>query len=94
MAVSFDLGPVVATPGALALCEKLGVEPRTLIARHASGDWGVVQDPEDNERALKSGARILSVYEVGNGEKLWVITDAEVAPGKRYATTLLRPEDY
>jgi len=95
MNVSFDLGPVVATPAALALCEKLGRDPRALIARHARGDWGDI-DPGDqgaNEEALECGSRIFSVYKV-KGETLWVITDAEVAPGKRQATTLLRPEDY
>jgi hypothetical protein len=43
-----------------------------------AGDWGdtVPADRRGNESALKSGARILSVYGE-NSSKLWIITDAE-----------------
>jgi hypothetical protein len=39
-AVSFHLGRVVATPGALAALERVGQAPIDYIQRHAKGDWG------------------------------------------------------
>lgn len=85
----FDLGEVVATPGALAA---LGGTSWVydLIDRHLGGDWGEV-DREDwaaNDRALLAGARLLSAYTV-SGTKVWVITEAD-----RSATTVLLPEEY
>jgi hypothetical protein len=35
----FSIGDLVATPGALALLTALGIEPLTLVGRHALGDW-------------------------------------------------------
>jgi hypothetical protein len=39
--ISFELGRLVATPGALQLIEELGVSPLQLLARHAKCDWGL-----------------------------------------------------
>ena len=89
--VPFSLGQIVATPGALRLLERHGISPLTLLARHASQDWGVLP-PEDiaaNNRALIHGDRILSSYEVSD-ECVWIITEG----GLREATAILRPEDY
>lgn len=60
----FPLGQVVATPGALELLARYGVEPRTLLARHQSGDWGQLSrdDACANDDAVKHGDRILSAY--------------------------------
>ena len=100
----FPLGQVVATPGAIEVMERLGINPAALIARHVTGDWGDI-DPEDrglNERALVDGSRILSVYGTAE-DPIWLITDGESDPddgcrsmtsGHRAATTILRPEDY
>lgn len=58
----FSLGQIVATPGALALCEQAGVRPGEYLGRHVVGDWGLV-DPEDgeaNEEAVVTGARVFS----------------------------------
>jgi hypothetical protein len=94
----FPLGQTVATPGALEVMERLGIDPAGLIARHVTGDWGDI-DPEDrglNEQALRDGSRIFSVYgKRGSDGRLWVITDAEADDaGHRLATTILRPDDY
>lgn len=89
--VQFPLGQIVATPGALRLLQRHGILPLTLLARHASKDWGVLP-PEDiaaNNLALIHGDRILSSYPVGD-ECVWIITEG----GSREATTILRPEDY
>jgi hypothetical protein len=89
----FPLGQVVATPGALAVMERLGIDPAALISRHVTGDWGAIH-PDDrglNEQALADGSRILSVYgdDSATDERLWVITEAD-----RAATTILRPDEY
>ncbi len=90
MAATFNLGAVVATPGAIEVLEKQGVDPVDLLRRHASGDWGdlVASDRKANDRALKTGERLLSSYPVGDG-KVWVITEAD-----RSSTCLLLPSEY
>lgn len=98
-AVSFSLGRVVATPGALAALEKVGKAPIDYIQRHARGDWGEglgEEDQQANAEALKHGTRLLSAYLLPDETKLWIITDGVVNPdtGERYATTLLLPEEY
>jgi hypothetical protein len=82
----FQLGRLVATPGALGL----GVDLLPLIKRHARGDWGNLceEDHLANERALVEGTRILSAYVLPEG-KVWIITEAD-----RSATTLLLPDEY
>jgi len=98
-AVSFSLGRVVATPGALAALEKVGKAPIDYLQRHAKGDWGEAlcdEDKQANADALKHGTRLLSAYLLPDETKLWIITDGVVNPdtGERYATTLLLPEEY
>jgi hypothetical protein len=86
----FELGQIVATPGALDLMEQCQVSGLSLLARHITGDWGDI-DPADrglNEEALREGYRILSVYGKGD-ERIWIITEAD-----RSVTTLLLPDDY
>lgn len=95
----FELGQVVATPGALDLLERAQVLPAGLLARHAGGDWGDLcpSDAAANEQALVDGSRLVSSYRLTIGstvEKVWVITEAVGHDGRRASTTLLRPEDY
>lgn len=93
----FDLGPIVATPGALEDLERNGLTGLELLKRHVTGDWGDLcdEDKAANEAALKTGARIMSSYWLQDESKLWIITDAEVDDQHhRYCTTLLRPSDY
>ena len=90
----FDLGRVVATPGALDLLASAGEKPARLLERHASGDWGEAppEDARENERSLKYGWRLMSSYPVGSeadGERVWVITEAD-----RSSTCLLLPSEY
>ena len=92
MAALFDLGRVVATPGALALLTTAGENPAELLSRHAGGDWGEVptEDARENARSLKYGWRVMSSYPVGaDGEKVWIITEAD-----RSSTCLLLPREY
>lgn len=87
----FSLGDVVATPGALELLERAGKTPTVYLARHQGGDWGELSedDRQENELSLQRGFRILSAYVVADGERIWIITEAD-----RSSTTILLPADY
>ncbi|MGE0827680.1 MAG: hypothetical protein AB7G75_37405 [Candidatus Binatia bacterium] len=87
----FSLGRVVATPGALAALERAGQSPVEFLSRHVTGNWGEVdiEDWAENELSLREGFRLMSVYTTKQGEKLWVITEAD-----RRVTTFLLPAEY
>ena len=87
----FALGQVVATPGALAALEAAGQSPQELLLRHVSGDFGDMadEDLQANWRALEEGTRIFSAYDLSDGTRLWLITEAD-----RSVTTFLKPEEY
>ena len=96
-AVRFDLGPVVSTPGALEALRACGADALQYLRRHAAGDWGDLDETDKaaNAAAITSGARIMSAYTLPGGQKLWVITDAEVDDQhNRQATTFLLPDEY
>jgi len=88
--ICFPLGQLVATPGALDLLDRAGVDASELLQRHQRGDWGNLpaEDAEENESSVVNGNRILSSYPVGD-ERIWIITEAD-----RSCTTLLLPEEY
>ncbi len=88
MGALFPLGQVVATPGAYqdfgpALIAEL-------LHRHARGDWGdlCAADRRENERALKTGARLFSAYETSAG-RCWIITESD-----RSSSCVLLPSEY
>ena len=94
----FSLGQVVATPGALDLLAAYGVPARTLLDRHVTGDWGDIS-PADrglNERALRTGDRIFSVYKIASAAIVWIITEGTTLDDvpDRDATTILLPDEY
>jgi hypothetical protein len=96
-AVSFDLGPIVSTPGALEALRACDADPLQYLGRHARGDWGDLceEDKHSNNAALQTGARLMSAYTLPDGTKLWVITDAEIDDNhNRQATTFLLPDEY
>jgi hypothetical protein len=86
----FDLGQVVATPGALTAMEESGKTPGEFLSRHASGDWGDLcdDDRKENELSLEHGFRLLSSYKLRTGTVIWIITEAD-----RSSTTLLLPDE-
>lgn len=92
----FPLGQVVATPGSLEALEKSNQSAFQFIAKHAAGDWGIVnaEDKAANEQSLIDGSRLLSAYRTAKGTKLWIITEAADDRGNRAATTILLPEEY
>ena len=87
--VRFDLGRTVITRRALDALKNEDVLAG--IARHASGDWGDMcpEDKQANDDALRVGARVLSAYHTSDGQRFWIITEAD-----RSATTVLLPEEY
>ncbi len=94
----FELGAVVATPGAIDAFRDAGesIDGSPLLMfpyldRHAAGDWGEVDAPDRraNNRALKDGTRLLSAYTLPSGCKVWIITEAD-----RSSTCLLLPSEY
>ena len=87
----FQLGRIVATPGALRALEAAGQQPAEFLDRHVKGDWGELDDEDkrENEFSVRNGLRILSAYTTTAGEKIWIITEAD-----RSATTILLPEEY
>lgn len=85
----FAPGTVVMTHGVQA-----SISPPELMAalhRHLSGDWGELgeEDWKTNEAALRCGERLLSAYNSANGQRFWIITEAD-----RSSTTALLPEEY
>lgn len=60
----FELGRIVATPGAIELMLKTQTDPFALLARHVTGDWGdcCAEDAQTNEEAVAHGFRVFSVY--------------------------------
>ncbi len=91
MSVSFSLGSLVATPAALEALQSARQSPAEFLSRHASGDWGDVDatDRKLNNAAVKNGERILSAYKTKDGERIWIITEAD-----RGSTCILLPEEY
>ena len=88
----FQLGRVVATPGALRAIEENAVDVWNLLQRHVNGDWGCVpeEDRLENLLSVEKGYRLMSSYPLNErGDKLWIITEAD-----RSSTCLLLPEEY
>ena len=87
----FEIGQVVATQGATQAMKGDILTAALLIDRHTSGDWGNVCDEDAllNDEAVKIGNRIMSVYTLDDGTKVWIITEWD-----RSATTILLPDEY
>jgi hypothetical protein len=88
----FELGEIVATPGALEAMRLNRIDMVSLLTKHTSGDWGVIcaEDKRENDLSVKNGWRILSSYPLnGKGDKVWLITEAD-----RSSTCFLLPEEY
>ena len=92
----FNLGQIVATPGALEAMKESGQTPDFFLAKHVRGDWGEVcpDDARLNDQALVDGSRLLSAYRTIRNVRVWLITEAADDQGHRLATTLLLPEEY
>jgi hypothetical protein len=91
MQPKFELGQIVATPGALEALSDAGQEPSFFLDQHVICNWGTVgeEDWKLNDEALKIGERLLSAYTTLKGVRIWIITEAD-----RSSTCLLLPEEY
>jgi hypothetical protein len=95
--MKFQLGRTMATQGALGALDDNALEPIVYLARHVRGDWGALSDDDRarNEAALipdpATGEcdRILSVYSLPDGQRIWIITEWD-----RSKTTILVPSEY
>lgn len=89
--VLFPLGQIFLTIGAQDALEESNQLPNEYLARHQSGNWGLVceDDRKENELSLKEGFRILSAYKLDSDVKIWVITEAD-----RSSSCLILPEEY
>jgi hypothetical protein len=78
----FIFDHVVATPGALDAIEVSGDSLSTYLARHQSSDWGEIdaRDRKDNQLSLEQCFRLMSVYGLSTGVKIWVITKPTARP--------------
>jgi hypothetical protein len=89
----FEPGRLVMTQSVHYLVEQGHLDPSPYLRRHFSGDWGELPDEDwnSNQRALNTGERLFSSYNVDAGDetRLWIITEAD-----RSATTVLLPSDY
>jgi len=87
----FQLGQIVATPGALKALAEHEISPASLIHRHVTGDWSDLceEDKQQNANGIVHGMRIFSSYQISVNAKIWIITEAD-----RSLTTLLLPDEY
>lgn len=85
------LGQLVATPAAIAALAAADVSIFKLLNRHARGDWGDLstEDLVLNDLAAITGQRVLSSYLLGNGQKVYFVTEWD-----RSSTTVLLSEEY
>lgn len=83
------MGKTVMTRTAMA--ELNPADMQKALERHSLGDWGDLcrEDWEANERALREGSRLFSVFHDRAGTKFYIITEWD-----RSVTTILLPEDY
>ena len=89
--LKFTFGRLVTTVGALEAFQQTEDNPIQYLRRHLSGDWGDLDEHDrlENERSLLNGFRLLSAYNLSDGTKIWLITEAD-----RSCTTFLLPDEY
>ena len=92
----FELGRLLATPGAIEALEVAGQNLEEFLSRHLDGDWGTLDDEDKslNDQSVSDGSRILSAYVLKTGVRIWIITEGTDDLGRRAATTGLLPSEY
>ena len=84
----FSLGQILVTPQAEQRLES--GEVRAALRRHARGDWGEAtpQQVTENERSLREGGSVVSVFRDGGQRRFCVLTN-----GQRSATLVVQWAD-
>lgn len=88
----FPLGSLLVTPGADEALKAVGCDSAELFKRHQARDYGELDEadiPLNEESLVQLEGRIMSVYGLTTGDKVWVITDGDWG-----RTTILLPEEY
>lgn len=72
----FNLGQILLAPQAEQRLES--VEVTTALRRHACGDWGEAPPHQvsENERSLRDGGSVLSVFRDGRQCRFCVLTNS------------------
>ena len=67
------------TPGALNAFAATGENPINYIVRHMNLDPGVLaaEDQLANLQAVPDGTRVFSAYELRDGTRIWLVTEAD-----------------
>jgi hypothetical protein len=89
--LSFPLGSIYMTSGAIEALGEAGQSAQEFISRHARLEQGELcdEDHRENLYSVDKCLRIFSAFKTARGVKLWVITEAD-----RSATTILLPSEY
>jgi len=69
----FQLGRILATPGALRALREAGESPLRLLKRHAHGDFGNLHDDDvrANELAIRRDMRVLKAFTRRQCSRSW-----------------------
>lgn len=69
----------MATPGALNAFAATGENPINYIVRHMNLDPGVLAAANQlaNLQAVRESTRVFSAYELPDGTRIWIITEAD-----------------
>jgi hypothetical protein len=88
---SFPAGTAHGHAGALNAFAASAENPINYVVRHMNLDPGSLgaEDQLANLQAVREGTRVFSAYELRDGTRIWIITEAE-----RSVTTILLPEEY
>jgi hypothetical protein len=89
--LSFPLGSIYMTPGAIEALEEAGQSSQEFINCHARLEQSELSDEDHRENlfSVDKHLRIFSAFKTRQDVKLWVITEAD-----RSATTILLPSEY
>jgi hypothetical protein len=73
----FHCGNLFVTSTALVALRSNGIPLISIVLRHIAGDWGdvSVDDWQQNDLSVASNLRLLSIYVLPDGTKLWVVTE-------------------
>lgn len=73
----FHPGRLLVTSPAVAQLRTNDIPIASVILRHVCGDWGIVTDDdrEQNDLSLALGLRLLSIYRLPDGAKVWCVTE-------------------